>query len=179
MKPQEEAEDSASEGSSFDCTIDISGSPSSSSVFPPQRVRTGQPYVSGSARQGEGREGEGAIETTNNTLFEMQRRNSDVASETNPRSLLESVESLVQKLTVMRVKSEGDYPFYLDHSTLLSTGDINLDVLNRKVDIRIVPSLRSLIGSVPDLQEMSDQSEQVKNVSVEPKKYEEKEQEEE
>ncbi|KAG0727255.1 hypothetical protein GWK47_035055 [Chionoecetes opilio] len=147
--PQEEAEDSASEGSSFDCTIDITGSPSSSAVFPPQRVRR-QPSVSpGSSRNGAVREGHRAKQGSDYMTYETERRNSDVALETGSRSLVDSIESLIQKLTVSRVKSEGDCPLYMEQSLWLS--DINLDVLKRKVDIRIVPSLSSMMGSATDV----------------------------
>lgn len=112
-----------------------------------------------------------------NFIFDSDDSMSDISPENGSRSVLSSIESLIQKMTVMRTKSEGDYPSSAEPPTPLSTSDINLDVLKRKVDIRIVPSIKSLSGSAPDLLGVSLPPENLEDLHEEAHEHEHEEQE--
>lgn len=110
-------------------------------------------------------------------IIDNDRSMSNIDFEFGQRSLMSSIESLIQKMTVMRTKSEGDYPSCAEPPTSLSTSDINLEVLKRKVDIRIVPSMRSLMGSASDMTGVSVPPDNLEDLHEESHELEDQDQE--
>lgn len=102
---------------------------------------------------------------------------SDIALGFGRRSLMSSIESLIQKMTVMRTKSECAGPSCAEPMTPLSTSDINLEILKRKPDIRIVPSIKSLMGSASDLAGVSVPPDNLEDLHEEAHEHEDQEQE--
>lgn len=164
--------DSSSE-SSIDCTINISGSPTSSPTSPMPLVRTslssiisdsfppcyGQEGIEEPREGGEEGEDDGVVLAWEKyDEFDVQENESqgDLCSVEDVRKgggedgscegLVVDTECVLDELPLRKYRPEEDGTSVSDELSVSSLCD-NLDALNRTIDISLVPSVEELLGS--------------------------------